>query len=103
MSEPTPSLSDLADKLADELAVRIMAEADAWATAQLLEYRPDLIPAAGMLSTLPASETTSYALAQLRFACRVIAGLKSRLDRLADEARKAGASETAVAIAAGRR
>jgi hypothetical protein len=99
MPEPKPSHFEVAD----ELAARITAEARAYATAELLDRNPDLVPAADMLLVLSEGEAASYALAQVRFAHRVLRELGWRLDWLADQARKAGASDVAVDIATGDR
>jgi hypothetical protein len=76
--------------LADDLVARVTAEADAWAVSQLTD--PSEPP-------LPGDPRVALRLLRLRFAARVARELGFHLDRLAEQARAAGASEGAVADA----
>jgi hypothetical protein len=78
-------------QVADELAARALAEADAWAVAQLTEPSEPL--------ALPADPRAARALARLRFTARLARELGFQVDRLAQQARKAGADDAAVADA----
>jgi hypothetical protein len=78
-------------QVADELAARALAEADAWAVAQLTEPSEPL--------ALPADPRAARALARLRFTARVTRELGFQVDRLARQATKAGATEAQVADA----
>jgi hypothetical protein len=69
--------------VADELAARMTAEADAWGAAQ----------------TSPGDHPATFPLARLRFAARVVRELDFQVDRLAQLARDAGAEEAEVADA----
>jgi hypothetical protein len=87
MPEPAPSHLDLAD----ELAARVLDAADAWAVEQLTDPSEPL--------ALPADPRAARALARLRFTARVTRELGFQVDRLADQARAAGAAPEAVADA----
>jgi hypothetical protein len=77
--------------VADELAARILADADAWAVAQLTAPSEPL--------ALPADPRAARALARLRFTARVARELGFQLDRLARQAAEVGATDAQVADA----
>jgi hypothetical protein len=77
--------------LADDLVARVTADADAWAVEQLTDPSEPL--------ALPTDPRAARALARLRFTARVARELGFHLDRLAQQARAAGAAEEAVADA----
>jgi len=77
--------------VADELAARVLADADAWAVAQLTDPSEPL--------ALPAEPRAARALARLRFTARVARELGFQVDRLARLAHEAGATDAAVADA----
>jgi hypothetical protein len=77
--------------LADELAARVLADADAWAVSQLTDPSEPL--------ALPADPRAARALARLRFTARVARELGFQLDRLARQAAEAGATAAQVADA----
>jgi hypothetical protein len=78
-------------KVADELAARMLADADTWAVAQVFDPSEPL--------ALPADPRQARALARLRFAARVVRELGFQVDRLAQQAREVGAAADAVADA----
>jgi hypothetical protein len=78
-------------KVADELATRVLADADTWAVAQLMEPSEPL--------ALPADPRQARALARLRFAARVVRELGFQVDRLASRAREVGVAAEAIAEA----
>lgn len=78
-------------QVADELANRVLADADAWAVAQLTDSSEPL--------ALPANPRAARALARLRFTARVVRELGFQVDRLARQAHDAGAADQAVADA----
>jgi hypothetical protein len=86
-----PSTTPDYAQVADELATRAVADADTWAASQLAAPTEPL--------ALPADPRAARALARLRFTARVHRELGFHLDRLARQAREAGAAETAVADA----
>jgi hypothetical protein len=78
-----PSTAPSYMQVADELAARMTAEADAWGAAQ----------------TAPGDHPATFPLARLRFAARVVRELGFQVDRLAQLAREAGAEAEEVADA----
>jgi hypothetical protein len=78
-------------QVADELTARVLADADAWAVAQLTDPSEPL--------ALPANPRAARALARLRFTARVVRELGFQVDRLARQASQAGAADAAVADA----
>jgi hypothetical protein len=78
-------------QVADELAARALAEADTWAASQLTAPSEPL--------ALSADPRAALALARLRFTARVARELGFQVDRLAQQAAEAGATEAQVADA----
>jgi len=87
-------------QLADDVAALITDESAAWAKTELEARRPDLAASDGMPLALPADEAKRFALARVQFAGKVTRELGWRLDRLADAARKAGATDAEITDAA---
>jgi hypothetical protein len=82
-----PSTAPSYMQVADELAARMTAEADAW----------------GAVQTSPGDHPSTFPLARLRFAAQVVRELGFQVDRLAQLAREAGAEAGDVADARGDR